>query len=258
MTPDQWARLTDEQRAAHAARYGAPPPGYVLANGYPAAPTRGAGSAAYPMAAPTPSNGMGTAGLVLGILALTFSVIPLVGVVSWFLWPLGVIFALIGLQRARSFAATNRGAALAGLITSLVAAGICLLWTIAFIGAAASGPKPPSRSATQASTGTVSTVAASAPGTASAAAPKPAGPATTFGDGMWVVGEDIVAGTYRSPGATPGLFDICSVSTYSTDTADGHVLDWQTANTGEPVRIKVSGSVKSVKSVGCEPFAKVT
>jgi hypothetical protein len=34
-----------------------------------------------------PRNGMGTAGLVLGIIALIFSIIPIIGIVAWFIWP---------------------------------------------------------------------------------------------------------------------------------------------------------------------------
>ena len=45
---------------------------------------------------------------------------------------------------------------------------------------------------------------------AAAASVKPASPATSFGDGTWVVGEDIQHVTYRSPGAKPGFFDVCS------------------------------------------------
>jgi hypothetical protein len=35
------------------------------------------------------------------------------------------------------------------------------------------------------------------------------------------------------------------------------MIDWKTANAGEPVRIKVSGAAKSVEVHGCETFTKV-
>lgn len=86
----------------------------------------------------------------------------------------------------------------------------------------------------------------------------PAGPKTTFGDGTWVVGEDIVAGTYKSNGAKQGMFELCSVTTHSDENADSDkTLDWKTANANEPIRLKVAGNVKSVKASGCEDFVKV-
>ena len=84
-----------------------------------------------------PGNGLGTAGLVLGIIALVFAVIPIVGVIAWFIWPVGLVLALIGFARVRSGEATNRGPALAGVITSGVAAAVCLLGlVITAVGAA--------------------------------------------------------------------------------------------------------------------------
>lgn len=83
-------------------------------------------------------NGMGTAGLVLGIVALCFAVIPVVGVIAWVLFPLGVVFSGVGLNRADRALATNRNAALAGMIVSLVAAAVCIAW-VAFTVYASSG-----------------------------------------------------------------------------------------------------------------------
>jgi hypothetical protein len=36
--------------------------------------------------------------------------------------------------------------------------------------------------------------------------PAPAGPATTFGDGTYLVGTDVVAGSYKTTGASPGCY----------------------------------------------------
>lgn len=93
---------------------------------------------------------------------------------------------------------------------------------------------------------------------APAAEPASAAPRTSFGDGTWVVGEDIAAGTYRSAGAKEGVFELCSVTTHSDENADADKsLDWKTANVDEPIRLTVSGKVKSVKATGCEDFVKV-
>src|SRR3954470_16982453 len=41
-------------------------------------------------------NGIGTAGLVLGIIAAGFSLIPVVGVIAWGIWPVGLVLAWVG------------------------------------------------------------------------------------------------------------------------------------------------------------------
>src|SRR5215212_4801706 len=87
-----------------------------------------------------PGNGLGTAGLVLGIIALVLAVIPIVGVTAWFIWPVGLVLAVIGFARVRSGEATNRGPALAGVITSGVAAAVCLLGLVITAVGAASTP----------------------------------------------------------------------------------------------------------------------
>ncbi|MER6182679.1 hypothetical protein [Streptomyces sp. NPDC001652] len=95
--------------------YGYPGGGY----GYPGAAPQG--YYGWPGMQPLPSNGMGTAGLVLGILsALVFCLWPLAIVLG----VLGVIFGAIGRGKARRGVATNPGQALAGIICG--AAGIAL------------------------------------------------------------------------------------------------------------------------------------
>ena len=74
------------------------------------------------------NNGMGTAALVLGIIALVLSFIPVIGLLSWILAPLAIIFGIIGLNRAGA----PRGGAVAGLVTGGIALVICLLWALAF------------------------------------------------------------------------------------------------------------------------------
>ncbi|HEX8554083.1 MAG TPA: hypothetical protein VF695_05200 [Sphingomonas sp.] len=67
---------------------------------------------------------MGTAAMVLGIIALVLSIIPIIGFVSWILAPLAIIFGIIGLNRAGA----PKGGAIAGLATGGVALLICLAW----------------------------------------------------------------------------------------------------------------------------------
>ena len=168
-----------------------------------------------------PGNGLGTAGLVLGIIALVFAVIPIVGVIAWFIWPVGLVLALIGFARVRSGEATNRGPALAGVITSAVAAAVCLLGLVITAAGAASAPAAttpaatPSAAAPSAATtpnsqppGNVSVVSVptTAPqqrATTTAAPPAsalPVGAATSVRDGTYEVGKDIAAGRYKTAG----------------------------------------------------------
>jgi Mg2+ and Co2+ transporter CorA len=70
------------------------------------------------------SNPMGTAAMVLGIIALILSIIPIIGFISWILAPLAIIFGIIGLNKAGA----GRGSAIAGLATGGVALLICIAW----------------------------------------------------------------------------------------------------------------------------------
>ncbi|MBQ8065724.1 MAG: zinc ribbon domain-containing protein [Prevotella sp.] len=65
------------------------------------------------------SNGMGTAGFILALLALLVSWVPVVDIIVWFL---GALFSFIGLFKA------PRGLAIAGFIISFI--GIIILVTV--------------------------------------------------------------------------------------------------------------------------------
>jgi uncharacterized membrane protein len=94
-----------------------PAAGYPVA-GYPAGTYPAPGYPAYAMPIAMPRNGMGTAALVLGILAVVFCWAYWVGVV---LGVLAIIFGGVGVARANAGQATNRSSALAGLILGIVA-----------------------------------------------------------------------------------------------------------------------------------------
>ncbi|MET9828213.1 DUF4190 domain-containing protein [Streptomyces sp. NPDC006385] len=96
------------------------PYGYPGGHGYAPGPGAG-GYYGWPGMAPMPSNGMGTAGLVLGISsAVIFCLWPVAIVVGI----LALIFGAIGRGKARRGEATNPGQALAGIICG--AAGVVL------------------------------------------------------------------------------------------------------------------------------------
>ncbi|MGW2424207.1 DUF4190 domain-containing protein [Streptomyces sp. NPDC001709] len=95
-------------------------PGAPAAYGYPGQP-QPPYAYGWPGMQPMPSNGMGTASLVLGILAA----------VGFLLWPvaivlgiLAIVFGALGRGKAKNGEATNPGMALAGLICG--ASGIVL------------------------------------------------------------------------------------------------------------------------------------
>ena len=75
-----------------------------------------------------PSNGLGTAGFVVGLIGLLLSFIPLVGVVAWPLVILGIIFSAVGISKAVKGRATNKGLAITGLIVSIIGLVICIVW----------------------------------------------------------------------------------------------------------------------------------
>lgn len=95
-----------------------------------------------------PSNGIATAGMVLGIVAIVLGVwmiIPIVGLafafVSFVPAVLGVVFGVVGLRHSHRVH-VGRGAALTGLITGGLTLAIVVLttlfWIIAFAASAAS------------------------------------------------------------------------------------------------------------------------
>lgn len=107
---------------------------YGYGYGYPAYPTPGAGypgapGYGWPMMPPAPSNGMGTAGLVLGIIsAVVFCLWP----VAIILGILAVIFGVLGRRKARHGEANNPGQALAGIICGAVGIALGIAMIVVF------------------------------------------------------------------------------------------------------------------------------
>ena len=100
---------------------GQPPPGGYQAPGYQ--------SPGYP-AARGRRNGMGTAALVLGVVALVLVILLLFSPLGAFLGLLAILFGILGLIRANRGEADNRGQAVAGLVTGAVALLLGILFTI--------------------------------------------------------------------------------------------------------------------------------
>ena len=82
-----------------------------------------------------PRNGLGTAGFVLGLVGLVFSFVPIIGIVAWPLVIVGLVLSIIGIARASSGKATNKGLAIAGAVLSVVGLVICILYAAVFTAA---------------------------------------------------------------------------------------------------------------------------
>jgi hypothetical protein len=100
-----------------------PPPGQPPAGGYPAG---GYPAGGYP-GAQGRRNGLGTAALVLGVVAVVLVLLLLFSPIGAFLGLLAVVFGILGIMRANRGEADNRGQAVAGLVCG----GLALLFGVA-------------------------------------------------------------------------------------------------------------------------------
>ena len=101
-----------------------PPPGQYPGGQYPPNQYQPGGY----QTAPRRRNGMGTAALVLGVLALVLVLLLIFSPLGAFLGLLAVIFGIVGIVRANRREADNRGQAVTGLVTG----GLALLFGIWF------------------------------------------------------------------------------------------------------------------------------
>jgi Domain of unknown function (DUF4190) len=97
------------------------PTGSSAAGGYP--------PAGYP-AARGRRNGVGTAALVFGVVALVLVVLLLFSPLGALLGLVAVVLGILGLMRVNRGEADNRGQAVAGLVTGAVALLVGILFTI--------------------------------------------------------------------------------------------------------------------------------
>jgi hypothetical protein len=81
-----------------------------------------------------PSNGMGVTGLVTGIIGACLAWVPILGFI---LGVLGIVFGGIGVYYANQGRATNKGAAIAGLVLGIFAV---VFWPLLLAIIAASTP----------------------------------------------------------------------------------------------------------------------
>ncbi|MFF8600661.1 hypothetical protein ACF065_16745 [Streptomyces sp. NPDC015232] len=86
--------------------------------------------------------------------------------------------------------------------------------------------------------------------------PRPATGETVPGDGTFLVGEDISAGTYRSEGGADGAVPFCFWSRLRGTTGDPGDVIAADGSKG-PVTVTVLASDKAFKSTGCKTWHKV-
>lgn len=84
----------------------------------------------------TKGKGLGLAGMIIGILALIFSLIPFFGIAALYLGVPGLILSVIAFFMARSGNNPNKGMIITGIILNLVAVGIAGYQAYAFASAA--------------------------------------------------------------------------------------------------------------------------
>ena len=80
------------------------------------------------------TNGLATAGFVLGLLGLLGSWIPVISIVGILLGVIGVILAAIGLARSKEVG-VGKGLAIAGLILGVLAVVIAIIVNVVFLAA---------------------------------------------------------------------------------------------------------------------------
>lgn len=82
-------------------------------------------------------------------------------------------------------------------------------------------------------------------------ADKPKPESKSYGDGDYVVGEDIPAGKYTSTGAKKGLFEMCVISTEGDGTIE-HMGQLKSANADERIIITLAKADGVLTVAGCE------
>lgn len=81
-----------------------------------------------------PTNGLAIGSLVLGILSIVAAIVPVIGIISWVLAPIGLILGFLARQKPG-----GQGLAIAGIVTSAIGLAICILWVVGFGAMVAAG-----------------------------------------------------------------------------------------------------------------------
>jgi hypothetical protein len=106
------------------------------------------------------------------------------------------------------------------------------------------------------STSTVTTAEPQAPAAPPAAPASPANLATAFGDGIYVVGIDIVPGTYATTGVTAGGIGMCSWSRLKDTSGNFDSIIANDAQQG-PTTVTITKTDGLFETAGCNTWQEV-
>lgn len=81
----------------------------------------------------TKGKGLGMAGMIIGIIALIWSVVPLLGGGAIWLALPGFILSLIAFFMAKGGGNPNKGAIIAGIIMNVIALGLAIYWIYSIV-----------------------------------------------------------------------------------------------------------------------------
>lgn len=194
-----------------------------------------------PTPTPSRSNSAAVIALVLGILGVLFCWVPILGL----LVSLGALaLGTAGYRKARRGPDVGSGQAVAGIVLGSIGAFFALLATVGAFAIAGhvSHNMPAPIPAAEPSTGH----------TAGVPVPRTA----IFGDGSWLVGVEIPAGTYKSAGPTPSVIPVCMWQRLSG--TGGTLNEIITSDVSQgPTVITIDPTDKAVKFSGCKEFGKV-
>lgn len=76
----------------------------------------------------TKGKGLGTAGMVIGIVAIVWAIIPLVGAAAWWLALVGLVLSVVAFFMAKKNNNPKKGMMLTGIILNFVALLLAIFW----------------------------------------------------------------------------------------------------------------------------------
>lgn len=181
--------------------------------------------------APTPqpgpakaSNGLATAGFVLGLLGLLGSFIPVINIVGIVIGVVGAVLAAVGLAKAKKSGA-GKGLAVSGLILGLLALIIGIVVNVAFAKALNNAADDVTKTSVKAPTNSASAPAAvDAAVGASRDKPAPLGSAITGGDWTVTINSVTTAAADslgQAPKAGSALLVVNMTATYNGNESKG-------------------------------------
>lgn len=194
-----------------------------------------------------PSNGLATGGFVTALVGAIVALIPIVGIVSWVICPVGLVLSIVGLTVASKSGGVGRGMGIAGVALAAGGLIICFLYAAAFSSAMSQAGRP---SSTPSSSSPFS--AAPAP----VAPVVPSGPLTSVPSGTYEVGTgvgQVPPGSYVAPAGSSTCY---YARLKNTDGGFDSIIDNKGEYGGGQVLLNVKSSDKALEVSGDCVFAK--